>query len=382
MPTIGWVHEGRWDAFLYATERVPEPGPPVPAVFPCPFCSNAFASATAVQDHISVEHRIGRPILLMQGQEPGQDQIIRSQFNCCDVMTVNATSAVIALDGGANAVLATAQIGEHLSQIDQGNVYLTLTNTSERNAAPVASSYRLSFRIVDAKILQEVESAFFTHMLVSSLSIDTIRGFLDDPSCQGSAADYAGSLAEYVMGVLVKEQPAGQGIGSPLGRYRELFGSSVQGLSPHRRPLPQLLCALMRFALNDLSQDFEDIGFRDLNIAVAMMRGPDTCWEPTAATAEARRPVCPVDHGTGMILGMAARLASERRWSPILSEECLQVAEMETLDLMDRQKALALWASAAWHLGARKEAAIPLARLQATYPFSTWATMCLETVNT
>jgi hypothetical protein len=88
-----------------------------------------------------------------------------------------------------------------------------------------------------------------------------------------------------------------------------------------------------------------------------------------------------VDHGTGRVLDLGVRLSRQERWSPILDEECRQIAEADTLDLMDRQKALALWAVTAWRLEAVNDATEPLARLSATYPFSTWATSCLETLN-
>ena len=77
---------------------------------------------------------------------------------------------------------------------------------------------------------------------------------------KGPARDYAEAMAQYVVGVLVKEHPDGQVITSPFSRYRELFGSALDGLTPHRRPYARLLCAVMRFALNDIKTMIQDTG--------------------------------------------------------------------------------------------------------------------------
>jgi hypothetical protein len=91
--------------------------------------------------------------------------------------------------------------------------------------------------------------------------------------------------------------------------------------------------------------------------------------------------ICPIDHGTGRIIDLAVSLSRQERWGPILRDTCRQVAEADSLELVDREKALAMWAVTAWRLGARVEATGPLAQLSATYPFSTWAAACLEEVS-
>jgi hypothetical protein len=275
-------------------------------------------------------------------------------------------------------------LASEISKLKQATVWIVLVNASEQHAAPVTSEYRLSIRIADEESLRNVEQAFIEKIVDATLSVGTVSGFLSDARCIGPGSDYAESIASYVTGILVKERPDGQNITSPLSRYRDLFGSALQRLSVHSRPFPHLLCTLMRFAVNDLSDASATTGMWELDAAMEILRGPapKTTVKPVATGGRSRRRrICLIDHGTGRILDLAGRLAQQDRWSPTLSEECRQVAEAETLDIMDRQKAHALWALTALRLGASTDAIAPLTQLSAVYPFSKWADTCLEVVS-
>ena len=382
MPTYGWVREDAIEGFLAGTETIQAPGLAPSPHFSCPFCSYYADQISDLQDHISDTHPIDRPCLLLNGQECQTDSIVRrgSVFE-----SVNATTGIISIDGAQQRVIKPAAIGAYLSGLQQATVTVTLTNAKQVRAAPVTSSYRLEFRIADASVLQDVEAAFLKHIVERPLSMDTVRDFLDDPRCKGPGADYADGLANYVTGLLIKERPEGQRLTSPLERYRELFGLSLQSLTPLSRPLSTLVCAVIRFAMNDTSGVGNDTGFLELDIAARMLTGPNhppiAVPDPADINSVSRRRVCPIDHGTGRVIDLAVRMARQTRWSQTLSEECRQVAESASLDTADRQKALALWAVTALRLGISEAARNPLAQLSATYPFSTWAAPCLEQVS-
>lgn len=382
MPTYGWVREDAIEGFLAGTETVPAPAAAPSPRFSCPFCHFSANEVGGLQDHISATHPIDRPCLFLDDQECQADYIVR---RISVLKAINATSAEISTDGSQQREIKPAAITAYLSVLQQANVTLTLTNARQRNAAPVKSTYRLQFRIADTAALKKVEAAFLQHIVDKPLSMDTVRTFLDDPRCKGPGADYADGLAKYVTGLLVKERPDGQFLTSPLERYRELFGLSLQSLAPLSRPLSNLVCAVIRFAMNDTSSTHET-EFQELNIAARMLMGPShhPVMVPASSDMEAisRRPVCPIDHGTGRVIDLAVRMARQTRWSKTLSEECRQVAESAALDTADRQKAIALWAVTALRLGSSEDAVSPLAQLSATYPFSSWANPCLEQAST
>jgi hypothetical protein len=335
-----------------------------------------------LHDHIYRKHKIERPILLMNGRECEAEAVIRSKQL---FTTTNVKSASLVVDGKSAHVPTTAELDVFLSNCRQNVVILTLTNGSEANAAPVLSSYRLDFRIAEPSILANVEAAFLEKIVEAPLSMDAVSRFLGDSRSQGLGSEYANGLAAYVTGVLVKERPEGQAITSPLDRYRELFGISLQSLNTLSRPFSRLVCAVIHFALNDISAVGKDTGYLELDIATRMLEGiaddPILLPELSEMDSVARRRVCPIDHGTGRILDLAIRMARQDRWSKTLSDEFRQVAEAASLDSIDRQKAVALWAITAMRLGASDAAVEPLAQLSATYPFSVWASVCLEKVS-
>ena len=383
MPTYGWVREDALEAFLEGTEQVPERAAAAPPVFVCPFCSKALITPRQLQDHIASDHRIERPVLLVDGMEPVKDQVIRVRHRPADFVVTNVTDVALTVDGQERSVDSFDEVARELAELRQGNVALNLANGSERISAPVISSYKLSFRIATGGALQLVERAFVATMVDRDLSMPLVNIFLADPRCNGPARDYAEAMAQYVVGVLVKERPDGQMITSPFSRYRELFGSALEALAPHPRPYARLLCAVMQFALNDINTMNPNSGFWELDLATAMLRGPDFKWIlPPKRTSDPRVKACPIDHGTGRILDFAVRLAEQRRWSALLQDECQQIAKSDALDNLDRQKALAIWAVTALRLGAKHAAAEPLVQLSATYPFASWAGPISETVKT
>lgn len=385
MPTYGWIREDDWEEFLAGTERLPDPGAPLAPSFQCPFCSHQFGDTNRLRLHVDADHKVARPILLIDGAEPGSEGIVRRAYTTRSFEVVNCTAAELVI-GGAKKIRTTPwQVGPHLAALRQERVTITLVNAAQKAMAPVVATYDLRFRIAERHVLVGVEKAFLEKIEAQAFSLDSIHDFLADGRCAGAAADYAEGIAAYATGVLLKERPAGQSITLPLSQYRDRFRASLQALSQHRRPLADLLCSLMRFALNELSGPSMPTGYWDLDVAAAMLRGPDRFPEALLKAGPSlsgrRRPVCAVDHGLGRVLELSVRMARAARWSPALLEECQQVVDAQTLDLMDRQKALAVWAITALRLNVAKDALVPLSQLSAIYPFSSWAEPCLEAIS-
>jgi hypothetical protein len=382
MPTFGWVREDALEAFLSGTEKVPELAAPATRIFKCPFCSTTLTTSRLLQDHIASHHRIERPILLVGGVEPADDQIIRVPHPPRDFVTTNSTSVAFTVDGQKRPPISSEELARELSELRMNGVTVSLSNCSERMAAPAVSIYNLRFRIASRAELQRVERVFMNNMVDGNLSLQLVDKFLADPRCSGPARDYAEAMANYVVGVLIKERPDGQYLTLPYSRYRELFGAALDAMAPQDRPYARLLCAIIRFALNDFSTVYPDAGFWELDLATSMLRGPTFYATFTKeADRESRVKACPIDHGAARILEFAVRMSEQNRWSAIRQDECRQVARSEAMDNLDREKALAIWAVTALRLDAKQAAAEPLAQLSATYPFGRWAGPLLETVT-
>lgn len=382
MPTFGWVREDAIDAFYEGTERVGEPGSPPAPTFRCPFCISVFSHRRQLQDHVSDAHRVERPALLIGGREPPRRSTVRWRVPDDSIATANATSARYRLNGDPERPAQVGELAQLISNVRHGEITVSLINESQENTTPVDTVYYLAFRIADTRELKAVEQAFAAHILEFSLSREAIGKFLEDKRTCNSASEYATGLAEYSLGVLLKERPSTEALTLPFSRYREAYGSALQRLSDIDRPLARLICDVIRFAMNDFSGTCSATGFWELDLANALLKVPDTKALPPSHDSEvARKPICPVDHGTGQILDFAARMSRQVRWSLLLDDECRSIAQSEMLDANDKQKAYAIWAVAAWRLGSRENAVEPLRQISATYPFSRWAESYLESIT-
>lgn len=382
MPTFGWIREDALDAFYEGTARIDVNVGPPQAIFRCPFCNELLANRKLLQDHVASMHHVERPAILIGGREPGRRTVIRSNIVGRSIEVANATSATIGRDGGASQKISVHKLVELLAGIRQGEISLVLANDSQTNAAPVITSYEISLKIADLQELKDVESAFSDIIMASTISRDAIGRFINDARCKGPGFEYATGLAEYSLGVLLKERPDTETLTTPFSRYREEYGAALQRLADFERPFACLVSDIIRFAMNDFSKTSARTGFWELDLANSLLSNPNSKTPLPSDDSEAtRRPICPVDHGTGQILDLAARMSRQLRWSPILDDDCRNIATSELLDANDRQKALAIWALAAWRLNAKDNAIEPLRQISATYPFSAWAETYLESVT-
>lgn len=381
MATFGWVREDGMDAFFEGTDRVPDPGPAPEPTYSCPFCKAVVGDRRALQDHVSDHHRVERPLILLWGTEPSQHRVIRVPLRKSEIIVANVTSAQVAVDGMPFQTVALNKLAQQVSDLRQAEVFLRLSNSSQVNAAPVTTSYTLSIRIAETRDLKEVERAYDEVIMSAPISRASIRRFLADPRSTGAGSEYAAGLADYSLGVLLKERPETEALTTPFARYRELYSSAVQRLTDFDRPLARLVGDVIRFALNDFSRTTTETGFQELDIANGLLKDPSQDLRLPVDEDGVRRSVCPIDHATSRVLNLAGHMSKQTRWSPILDGECREIANSELLDASDRQKALAIWAVAAWRLSAKQSAIEPLRQISATYPFSTWAESYLKSAT-
>lgn len=376
MPTVGWIREGDWEAFLEATETVVDPGPRPAPSYQCPFCTTITYSSPDLQRHLSANHFVARPILLLDGKEPSNGAIRRHAV--ASTACLNSTRIILRKNG--KVVPTSIQtLAEEVGAARNADFSIELFNSAQTKAEPVTSKYDLAFRVANAIHLKEVELAFQESIMQGALTRRAVDRFLQDHRCAGVGQDYANALASYVIGILLKERPPLEGITTPLARYRETYGAALRTLSEFKRPFARLVVGIIRFSLNEFRKGGENSGYWELDLASRLMTDSGTddllSIEPTKG---ARRKICPVDHATGQVLDLAVRMVRQQRWSPILSEACRQTALSSLLDEADRQKVLAVWAISSWRLGARNEAIEPLRQIAAVYPFAAWAERYLE----
>lgn len=381
--TVGWILEDAWDAYLEA-QPTAEPPPPEPVRLRCPFCAASFRLTRELTDHLGDRHRGKRPILLLQGREPTQLQQHRvgTSLRRADVILRNCSAAVVRINAGPQQALAPAELPKLLSSQSDALIDLELANQFDPAAQPIPAAYRIVFSIPEKRSLDAVDRAFRRHLAIEPLDFMAVDRFLNDSACSGLGRAYAGALADYVRGLLTKDRPHHPSVTMPFVRYRALYNQALDGLQPYRRPLPDLVCAVIRFALNNFSAP-SVTGFPPLDGAVRSLAAcvPDERSGATDLPTEAppsppidspdRAEICPMDDGVSRVLDLWARLQERRHWTQTLEDECRQASNAATLDAPDKEKVLALWALAA--LRASADATEPLSRLAPTSSFGPWA---------
>ena len=381
--TIGWILEDAWDAYLDA-QPTTEPPPPEPARIRCPFCMVSFRLTRELTEHLGDRHRGGRPILLLQGREPAQLQQhpVGTSLRRADIVLQNCSAAVVSINAGPRQALAPAELPKLLSSQTDALIDLELANQFDSAAQPIPAAYRIVFSIPEKRSLDAVDRAFRRHLAVEPLDFMAVDRFVNDRACAGLGRAYAAALADYVRGLLTKDRPHHLNVTMPFAHYRALYNQALDGLQPYRRPLPDLVCAVIRFAQNNLSAA-SVTGYPPLDGAVRTLaayvpddRGgaadpPDEGQSSPPIGSPDRAGICPLDDGVSRVLDLWARLQERRHWTQTLEDECRQASNAATLDAPDKDKVLALWALAA--LRASADATEPLSRLAPTFPFGPWA---------
>ena len=374
MPTTGWILERAIERYNENTERKAPSGPPRARVYLCPFCESVRNSPMELDQHVADAHTAARPFLMINGREPGSLSEWRRPIHPNQVHVSNATGIELNWGGQRIANVEPKDLVEKLSRFRQEDAVLTLTNSREKRVAAVSQSYKLSFRIAGAMALASVERAFSEHITHQTLSMAMLECFAEDERCLTEGKDYAIALSQYILGILHKEDPKAIHLTTPSSLYRENYVRAELALRDIPRALSQLIAQITRLALNDFSENLIETGNWELDLTYMLLSNPDCSILPSEPPdSEERHPICPIDHATGRIITLAARMCSQERWSPLLDSECRSVVASSVLDADDQVKAAAIWALAAWRLDAKASAAEPLRKIQATFPFSIWA---------
>ena len=160
MPTYGWVREDGLEAFYYGTERLRNPAPPSRPAFLCPFCVTSYESRHDLQSHVSAEHTVERPILLIRGKEPPRRTTVRTELSVSDIYVENATRISLVSNGLPPESFPPDILSSYLASYTNGEVTLYLANDPEKNSTPVVSVYDLVIRVATVDQLRDVEHAF------------------------------------------------------------------------------------------------------------------------------------------------------------------------------------------------------------------------------
>ena len=382
--TVGWILEGDRDRFFAAGDPTPRPAP-ASISFRCPFCKSSFADREQLNSHIQLLHVVKRPFILIGGTEPGAEDVIRPNLITLSVETFNCTEIAAGFDDELVRPVRVATLVKRLGRTQRAVLRLRLANSGGGLTQPVVQEYRLRVLAPDDAALSMIDKLFSGQFGADVVNLDEVGRFYE-ATRDGAAREYAEAVGDYVRAVLLKDDDPRTGVSTRLHHYHEVQNKALNVLRSYDRPLAKLLCALLRFNLNDFSQWGEATGFACLDHAYALL-GPLSHQGEGRGVAETARKknhrvfVCPVDLGTDTVTNLAKQAAGLSRWGSAADAQFSVLAERANIDSYDRAKIRALWAAAALHLGATMSAQRALRLLDDDPTFGAWANSNLAEVE-
>ena len=388
MPTCSWIREKDIEAFYAAVETVPQPGGTPPPVWRCPFCPAYFPQPEGFQTHLEAEHSGRRPFMTIGGFEPNSTDIIRKRIDADGLKIFDTTGVYISEDNFHFIETTRATLARKLASIKEGRVWIKLKNQFDAKAEAIYAQYDFSFRVYDDEVaLERVDKAFVKLLGKEQVTMDDVDAFIRQTE-HLSVSEYRTAMAEYVIGVLVKDGDTATGIRVVSRNYSARYEGALGVLQEFARPLPRLICGLIRFSRNDFALGHlveTRFGLLDrANAQLSPLARKGGAWSAFSADEGGgvqKFSICPVDNGSAAILFRAAQLGAISRWSQTLEAQLMAEADVSDLDPEDRQKLFALWAAAAIRLDKQESALSPLRNLAGSYCFGQWADALLEEIE-
>ena len=328
-------------------------------------------------------HRGERPILLISGREPSSNGAIRQAIREDDIVLKNCTLARISRNGVTLPEDSPEELRALLGRETSTVLEFDLLNQFDSAASPINQSYRLNVSIPEKAALDAADRDFVGLLASTSVHMSDVSKFLRQCSTKGVVRDYADALASYVRGVLVKDGRGGSTL--PFGEAEKLYGRALETLQDFRRPLPTVICSLVRLAYNDFSLAGETTGFSRLDRCNAVMAPTLDHGLPVVRLSKANGekrlgetvPICPVDQTLDRILCLSEQIRNQQ----ISLIEYHRALAIPSLTDRDRAKIYVLYGLAALQSNANFEAREALGHIRNEYPFEAWASQELDRLD-
>jgi hypothetical protein len=213
-------------------------------VFPCNHCSDVFDTYDAWFDHRFHSHPIQRPILVLGRHELMVPRfVVMNPLNPVEIHTVNAKTCKV--NGEKVEITALAK----LLELGKNGFYDVRLFGDHEN---VESKYEISMEIPSEEHVNLVEMDFAKLAANGILTIHSINAFIQSTSKAITARRYTDGLANYLFGLLGKDQRGETRLTQTEGL--EKINESHQTLEQLNRPLAYVVCAIIEFQLNAFSK--------------------------------------------------------------------------------------------------------------------------------
>jgi hypothetical protein len=150
----------------------------------------------------------------------------------------NTTRIFLSRDNVQFDEIAAPKLPRELARCSDGRLWIRLENRFDAKADPIHTNYDLNFWVYDddAK-LKSVDQTFVKLLGKECVTMDDVDAFIRQTENFG-VPEYRGAMADYVIGVLMKDGDAATGIGSAARDYGARYDGALEvlrafaGLSP------------------------------------------------------------------------------------------------------------------------------------------------------
>lgn len=342
--SVGWILEDARERFL---EGHPEPSRVLhghaPPRYRCALCGQLFDTDAARYSHDKSEHRFDRPVLFIKGDEPRQDQVVRTPLRESDVAWSRCTECRIRAHSGKEKTVSLEGLQAALA-CQKNNALTEVCLTGNHSSS--STSYRLNFCIPSETSLEQVDALFATSFRMAEIQHAAIGAFTESLPDDTASREYGDALGNYVLGLLLKEYNRNTTACIGTDEFKARMQESFEILKVFERHLPRAICRLIRFNLNDLDAP-----------------------NPVEWTTY---PVdCPVDSQTRFMLAAAGRLAANETLNT--DELELHLGTGRHITEYDRLKLHAISAAAFLRLNQMNNARPHLNAVRSHLVWETWA---------
>jgi hypothetical protein len=342
MPTVGWIHEAAVERRQAVEDARRGPAPKIP----CPYCVRLFDHIEELQDHVRIDHPMDLPRLTIGGSVAGHREVLRQVVDPDAISLTNSSEISVEVDG-ARVEIGLRELPAWLAAQRSEMVRLEARNHRPADDGTALMEWVLEFRIAAPEELEACDVAFVQHLAVPEPTMAHVERFLQLQPGGPGAREYAGALADYVVGLLLKEQSPTSGVRRDLGDFSGKLMSVLEVLHGHSTKVSRSVTAVCWFCLNAWARLRVPIELAELHGAVRFYRslgaGEATRNGMGGATAQGE-PACYVDQTTKWIMEAAVELLQSGSGGPALQalEAQLNADTLTEYDLIKTRVLLAV----------------------------------------
>jgi len=379
MPTTNWILEAAEDRYwegIAPFELEPEPE------IECPFCARSFHSQSEFKTHLGLDHPLALPALLIRGKPQPSEFTIRTSLQRSHVDLCNTSVCFLRADGAKSGQLKPVELLDRICSETYGLWELGLVNKRIADEGQAESRYLVRFRVPRQEALNIVDQQFVQRLAVDKPSHLDLQQFLDACPKDPCAIEYAGALGDYVLGVMLKEQPGAVRAPIQFDEFKAKMASSMEILAQFARPVAHAVTATIDFNLNNFDSSRKPSRLYALGAGQSLFRaiiaGDSVPRVSVDAEPKYTAPICPLDTVSHQLLSVCERLTRGARIPITLADDLVCLSKEHAISEYDMSKINVLCAVICLENNDRSAATPHLRALQFHFLFGHWARAKIE----